>query len=176
MVITIVRVAPSWSLRDLFSPRAFARREVTPSLFFRHSGRSEAETRNPAARESANLSRTRSSNIVRRTHFAFGAAGFRVYGPNGPSPGMTKENVVSPPNDAAPTPAFATPYPSPAPINLAPVKTLLGWLPLKPPEVEGMRRRRIALFRLLHRFPPAPFNFSAAISDYSDYSDPVFRV
>ncbi|EDX82139.1 hypothetical protein BBAL3_3296 [Brevundimonas sp. BAL3] len=39
-----------------------------------------------------------------------------------------------------------------------------------------MRRRRIALFRLLHRFPPAPFNFSAAISDYSDYSDPVFRV
>ncbi len=30
VVITTVGVAPSWSLRDLSSPRAFARREVTP--------------------------------------------------------------------------------------------------------------------------------------------------
>ncbi|MDO9606880.1 MAG: hypothetical protein Q7J26_00015, partial [Brevundimonas sp.] len=29
-------------------------------------------------------------NIVRRAHFAFGAAGFRVFGPSSPSPGMTK--------------------------------------------------------------------------------------
>jgi len=37
------------------------------------------QTRNPAARESANLSRIRSSDIVRRMDFAFGAAGFRVF-------------------------------------------------------------------------------------------------
>ncbi|EDX79963.1 hypothetical protein BBAL3_1120 [Brevundimonas sp. BAL3] len=36
------------------------------------------QTRNPAARESANLSQIRSSGIVRRMDFAFGAAGFRV--------------------------------------------------------------------------------------------------
>ena len=32
-VITTVRAAPSWSLRDLSSPRAFARGEVTPAPF-----------------------------------------------------------------------------------------------------------------------------------------------
>ncbi|GLK49261.1 hypothetical protein GCM10017620_22340 [Brevundimonas intermedia] len=37
------------------------------------------EPRNPAARVSANLSRTRSSNSLRRMDFAFGAAGFRVF-------------------------------------------------------------------------------------------------
>jgi hypothetical protein len=36
------------------------------------------QTRNPAAHVSANLSRARCSDILLRTDFAFGAAGFRV--------------------------------------------------------------------------------------------------
>ncbi|GLK47491.1 hypothetical protein GCM10017620_04640 [Brevundimonas intermedia] len=49
-----------------------------PSFVIPGGGPLGPQTRNPAARESANLSRTRWSSIVRRIDFAFGAAGFRV--------------------------------------------------------------------------------------------------
>ncbi len=65
-------------------------RAVCSVLSFRHSGRSAAKTRNPAACASRKLSRTQAANIVRE-QIAFGAALFRVFGASAPSPGMTKE-------------------------------------------------------------------------------------
>ena len=59
------------------------------SSFRADPGESRGETRNPAARESANLSRTQLETSVRE-QIAFGAAGFRVSGPlRDPAPGMT---------------------------------------------------------------------------------------
>jgi len=37
-----------------------------------------------------------------------------------------------------------------------------------------MKRRPVTLFSPPPGFRPAPSNFGAVISDYSDYSDPVF--
>jgi hypothetical protein len=63
---------------------------VLTLICFRHSGRSVAETRNPAAPKAKSIRRLMFIDLARDRFALSRAAGFRVFGPRGPSPGMTK--------------------------------------------------------------------------------------